>query len=253
MFKREVSPAGEDGRGERPARAGGPSQSHESEIGVPVTGNLLESSPMNSVLGDLPERYSTLVVKALRSANTGEFVSTVKELIRFGGYDAAKSVGVLLSEASREEGALASLDSDRQMTVYRLCHALLRIAGAGVELFPRFKDIEPEQHLSQAQKREVLAVVKFLALGDHGDIEAAAAARMIMLERWSEVPIAGKIFETLFDAFDGVHRFFSGRSADSPPMLLFVLADLPWALWSRIPFASVESRGEILDEIISRR
>lgn len=204
-------------------------------------------SSQHPKLDGLPASIRLLVEKAL-SAEYYEHVSdAVLDLVKIGGFDAAKAISYILSEATSDQGALANLSlGGRHVTVYSLCKALLKLAGAS--RISLIRDVEPQVQLTRSEKKEVWELVRSLARGNHGDVETATGARSVFFERFADIPGVGKALDLVLKA----SMWIDGAPSGGPPRLLFVMHDLPWAFRSKLGFASVESRKGNLAEIFYR-
>ena len=211
------------------------------------SGGSTSEDPFSAFAEFLPKTQLKIVQKALSGDSCCIFSDAVNELVGIGGPDSVKALVCILSQAVTDDGALANLSMrGRHVTVYTLSRALLKTADA--TRLSSLEGVEPKQKLSRYEKQQVWQLIRSLAKGDHGDAETAMGVRGLLFERFAEIPIIGKVLDFALRA----SILFDGAPSGGPPRLLFVLYDLPWALRSKLPFASLDTRANNLAEILYR-
>ena len=171
--------------------------------------------------------------------NEWKFRDGIKAIIRNGGEDSFHALAAVILEASKPDSQLSQLlyRSEPEILGYLLSSALLKVAGSKHVLL--WKDIQPEHSLSRQQQDEAEGFVYGIARGDYLNPDYMRGARIALAE-------------TTYGSFVG-RNFLSMASVATSFVypkndltLFFFLADLPWVLSSKVPWAcSSHKRADI--------
>lgn len=202
------------------------------------------SDSPGSLCSRLPDSLRQLVESACAIDRYELFSEAVSKIVKIGGIDAAKALALIIAQTAQDNITYHSTGG-RHVTIYTLCNAMLRLTGA--KRLDDLMSIDPQKKLTRDESKQVRQFVRFLAVGDHGDIETAMGARSVFFVRAASLPLVGGVIEGLLNISAGLGKV---AHEGGPPTLLFKLIDLPWKIYSKIPSASQDSRKNNFADIM---